>query len=58
MTASESVVGVIGGSGIYDIEGLSNTRLERIASPFGEPSDALLFGDLEGQPMVVLPRGS
>ena len=56
MTASESVIGVIGGSGIYDIEGLSNTRWEGVASPFGEPSDALLFGDLEGQPMVFLPR--
>ncbi|MCZ6915337.1 MAG: S-methyl-5'-thioadenosine phosphorylase [Gemmatimonadetes bacterium] len=56
MTVSESVIGVIGGSGIYEIEGLSNTRLEQVASPFGEPSDALLFGDLEGQPMVFLPR--
>ena len=56
MTASKPVIGVIGGSGIYDIEGLSNTRWERVASPFGEPSDALLFGDLEGQPMVFLPR--
>ena len=56
MTASESVIGVIGGSGIYDIEGLSNTRWERVTSPFGEPSDALLFGDLDGQRMVFLPR--
>ena len=56
MTASESVIGVIGGSGFYDIDGLSNTRWERVASPFGEPSDALLFGDLEGQPMAFLPR--
>ena len=56
MTVSESVIGVICGSGIYEIEGLSNTRWERVASPFGEPSDTLLFGDLEGQPMVFLPR--
>ncbi len=56
MTVSESVIGVIGGSGIYEVEGLSNTRWEQVASPFGEPSDALLFGDLEGQPMVFLPR--
>ena len=56
MTVSKPVIGVIGGSGIYDIEGLSNTRWERVASPFGEPSDALLFGDLEGQPLVFLPR--
>ena len=50
------VIGVIGGSGIYDIEGLSNTRWVRVSSPFGEPSDELLFGDLEGQPLVFLPR--
>ena len=56
MTASESVIGVIGGSGIYDIEGLSNTRWEGVSSPFGEPSDELLFGDVEGQRMVFLPR--
>ena len=56
MTVSKAVIGVIGGSGIYDIEGLSKTRWARVTSPFGEPSDALLFGDLEGQPMVFLPR--
>ena len=50
------VLGIIGGSGVYDIEGLSNTRWERVDSPFGEASDALLFGDLNGQEMVFLPR--
>ena len=50
------VIGVIGGSGIYDIKGLSNTRWVRVSSPFGEPSDELLFGVLEGQPLVFLPR--
>ncbi len=56
MTLSKPLIGVIGGSGIYDIEGLSNTRWVRVSSPFGEPSDELLFGDLEGQPLVFLPR--
>ena len=56
MTVSKPVIGVVGGSGIYDIEGLSNTRWEGVSSPFGEPSDELLFGDFEGQPMVFLPR--
>ena len=56
MTVSKPVIGVIGGSGIYDIEGLSNTRWVRVSSPFGEPSDELLFGDIEGQPLVFLPR--
>ncbi|MFZ4481113.1 MAG: S-methyl-5'-thioadenosine phosphorylase [Rhodoferax sp.] len=50
------VLGVIGGSGVYDIEGLSNKRWQRVSSPFGEASDELLFGELDGQPMVFLPR--
>jgi len=50
------MLGVIGGSGVYDIDGLSKTRWERIASPFGEPSDELLFGELAGQQLVFLPR--
>jgi len=56
MTVPKPVIGVIGGSGIYDIEGLSNTRWEEVSSPFGEPSDELFFGDFEGQLMVFLPR--
>lgn len=50
------VLGIIGGSGLYDIEGLSNKRWERVHSPFGEASDELLFGELDGQQMVFLPR--
>jgi 5'-methylthioadenosine phosphorylase len=50
------VLGVIGGSGVYDIDGLSNTRWERITSPFGAASDELLFGELAGQQLVFLPR--
>ena len=50
------VFGVIGGSGVYDIEGLTNKRWERISSTFGEASDELLFGELNGQEMVFLPR--
>ena len=50
------VIGVIGGSGVYEIDGLANPRWERVASPFGDPSDELLFGELEGQRMVFLPR--
>ena len=50
------VIGVIGGSGVYDIEGLTNKRWERVSSPFGEASDELLFGELNGQQMVFLPR--
>jgi 5'-methylthioadenosine phosphorylase len=54
--ASRPVIGFIGGSGVYDLEGLRNQRWEKVASPFGEPSDELLFGDLDGQPLVFLPR--
>jgi 5'-methylthioadenosine phosphorylase len=50
------VLGVIGGSGVYAIEGLSRQRWEHVGSPFGEASDELLFGELNGQPMVFLPR--
>ena len=50
------VIGVIGGSGVYDIDGLADTRWEKISSPFGEPSDEVLMGTLDGQPMVFLPR--
>lgn len=54
--SNEPVIGIIGGSGVYDIEGLANKRWQRMESPFGSPSDELLFGDLNGQPMVFLPR--
>ncbi|WP_295409181.1 S-methyl-5'-thioadenosine phosphorylase [uncultured Thiocystis sp.] len=54
--SNAQVIGIIGGSGVYDIEGLTNQRWERIESPFGEPSDALLRGELNGQPMAFLPR--
>ena len=54
--ASPPVIGVLGGSGVYDIDGLSGKRWVKVDSPFGEPSDELLFGELNGQRMVFLPR--
>ena len=51
-----SVIGIIGGSGLYDMEGLTNKRWERVHSSFGEASDELLFGELNGQQMIFLPR--
>ena len=54
--ANKPVFGIIGGSGVYDIDGLVNKRWEKVASPFGEPSDELLFGELDGQRLVFLPR--
>jgi 5'-methylthioadenosine phosphorylase len=50
------VLGVIGGSGIYQLDGLSNSRWKPVESPFGQPSDAILLGDIEGQPVAFLPR--
>ncbi len=50
------VIGVIGGSGLYEIEGLTDTRWEKIVSPFGEPSDELFFGKLGDIQLVFLPR--
>ena len=50
------VIGVIGGSGIYDIDGLTNLRWKAVETPFGAPSDELLFGNLDGIEMVFLPR--
>ena len=50
------VIGVIGGSGVYDIEGLQKREWREVASPFGKPSDALLCGELDGQRLVFLPR--
>jgi 5'-methylthioadenosine phosphorylase len=50
------VLGVIGGSGVYDIDGLQDTEWRRIESPWGAASDELLFGTLDGVRMVFLPR--
>ena len=53
---ADSVIGVLGGSGVYELDGLEDARWERVASPFGEPSDALLRGRLGGVEYVFLPR--
>ncbi|HEY3100889.1 MAG TPA: S-methyl-5'-thioadenosine phosphorylase [Methylomirabilota bacterium] len=54
MTAG--AVGVIGGSGLYELEGLTNVRWRRVRTPFGDPSDEFCTGELEGRPVVFLPR--
>ncbi|MGH6791422.1 MAG: S-methyl-5'-thioadenosine phosphorylase, partial [Methyloceanibacter sp.] len=53
---TKAVLGVIGGSGVYDLPGLKNVREERIASPWGEPSAPLRIGDIDGLPIVFLSR--
>lgn len=52
----KTVLGVIGGSGVYDVDGLEGAKWERVLSPWGEASDELLFGRLGGVDMVFLPR--
>ncbi len=53
---AQASIGILGGSGVYDIEGLSNKRWEKVESSFGAPSDELLFGELHGVQLVFLPR--
>ena len=53
---TEWVLGVIGGTGLYDIEGMEARRPRRIATPWGEPSDELMTGELGGVRLVFLPR--
>jgi 5'-methylthioadenosine phosphorylase len=53
---ARSVVGIIGGSGIYDIDGLQDRQWVPAVSSFGEPSDEILCGTLHGQAMAFLPR--
>src|SRR5882724_4087277 len=53
---TKTVLGIIGGSGVYDVGGLEDARWERVISPWGEVSDDLLFGRIEGVEMVFLPR--
>jgi 5'-methylthioadenosine phosphorylase len=50
------MIGVIGGSGLYDVEGLTNKRWETVSSSFGEPSDQILLGEMDGQRLAFLPR--
>lgn len=49
-------IGVIGGSGLYEMEGLENVTMTRLDTPFGAPSDEFVTGVLNGVPMVFLPR--
>ena len=52
----QPVIGIIGGSGLYDIDGLEDKEWRHVSTPWGEPSDSLLFGRLDGIQCVFLPR--
>ncbi len=49
-------IGIIGGSGLYEMEGMENIRAEKVITPFGEPSDEFILGSLNGIEMAFLPR--
>ena len=56
MTSENPAIGIIGGSGLYQIEGLSNPQEHQVATPFGAPSDAIIGGELAGRTVYFLPR--
>jgi 5'-methylthioadenosine phosphorylase len=56
VTSERADVGIIGGSGLYDIDGFEDRREVEIETPFGRPSDALIVGTLEGRRVAFLPR--
>lgn len=53
---TKSVLGILGGSGLYDLPGLSDARWLKVPSPWGEPSDEILFANLDGLELRFLPR--
>ncbi len=53
---TDGLIGIIGGSGLYEMEGLEAIEERRIETPFGPPSDAYIIGSLEGRPVAFLPR--
>ena len=54
---TKSVLGIVGGSGFYDLPGLENPHWEKcLEPPWGEPSDEILFAELDGLPFRFLPR--
>ena len=54
--SSEAAIGIIGGSGLYELEGLTDVRWRRVRTPFGDPSDEYCEGRLDGRRVVFLPR--
>src|SRR4030043_1999925 len=53
---TEAKLGVIGGSGLYEIEGLADVKEVRVKTPFGDPSDAIMVGTLGKTKIAFLPR--
>ena len=55
-SAVRASIGIVGGSGLYSMSGLTDTREMRVKTPFGEPSDAIVLGTLEGKHVAFLAR--
>ena len=56
MTTQKAKIGIIGGSGLYEMDGLTGVQFVDIETPFGSPSDSIAIGDLSGIPVAFLPR--
>ena len=56
MTTQKAKIGIIGGSGLYEMDGLTGVEFVDIETPFGSPSDSIAIGDLSGIPVAFLPR--
>lgn len=56
MSQPQAKIAVIGGTGLYDIEGMKDVRETNVSTPFGPPSDAIVTGELEGTRVAFLPR--
>src|SRR5437879_6910846 len=55
-STTQAEIGIIGGSGLYSMNGLTNTREIRVKTPFGDPSDVIVLGTLEGKRVAFLAR--
>ena len=53
---TKTVLGILGGSGLYALPGLENAHWQKVSGPWGEPSDEILFADIDGLPVRFLPR--
>jgi 5'-methylthioadenosine phosphorylase len=56
MTEDKPAIGIIGGSGLYQMEGVENAKELRVETPFGDPSDLLIGGQMQGRQIYFLPR--
>lgn len=56
MSENVPAIGIIGGSGLYQMEGVENPTEKRVETPFGDPSDTIIGGQMHGRPVYFLPR--